>query len=332
MSGSVGIGTSSPNGRLAVNTGGSNQIAFFNNSTSGGTYNIISLNGSYSEGTNMSIQGGGVGDANLYVNSGYTSSTSGDIIFRNGGTSIYTERMRITSAGNVGIGTSSPSGISAGFTTLDIEGSNGGGFKFGNGTPKAFMYTSADAMDFGTNANAPVRLYTNDTERMRITSGGEFLVGTTTATTPNDPVHRIGTSGGTTYARLMIQERAGTWISLNTGTSNFGTIYLNGSVVVYGGQSDYRLKENIQPMNSGLDRVMNLKPVTFNWKRDNSYGEGFIAHELQEIVPLAVTGTKDGLNEVGDPDWQNVDKSHIIPILVKAIQELKAEIDILKQQ
>jgi hypothetical protein len=106
--GNVGIGTTSPTGKFAVNTGASNQIAFFNNSSSGGLYNIISLNGSYSEGTNMSIQGGATGDANLYVNSGYTSSTSGAIIFRSGGASVYTERMRITSAGDVGIGTSSP--------------------------------------------------------------------------------------------------------------------------------------------------------------------------------------------------------------------------------
>jgi hypothetical protein len=85
-------------------------------------------------------------------------------------------------------------------------------------------------------------------------------------------------------------------------------------------------------MTSGLDRVMNFKPVPFNWKWDNSYCEGFIAHELQEFVPLAVTGVKDGLNEVGDPAWQNVDKSHIVPILVKAVQELKAENDLLKER
>jgi hypothetical protein len=169
------------------------------------------------------------------------------------------------------------------------------------------------------------------TTAMRINTNGELLVGTTVGTS-TDPVHRFGANGGTIYGRLMIQERLGSWISLNSGSSNFGKIYLNGSVIVYGGQSDYRLKENIQPLSSGLDRVMNLKPVTFNWKRDNSYGEGFIAHELQEVVPLAVSGIKDGLNEAGDPDWQNVDKAHITPILVKAIQEQQAQIELLKQE
>lgn len=168
------------------------------------------------------------------------------------------------------------------------------------------------------------------TQAMIINYNGELLVGTNVSTS-SDPVHRIGTNGGTTYARLMIQERMGVWISLNTGGTNYGTINLSGGVVVYGGQSDYRLKENIRPMNSGLDKIMNLKPVTFKWKRDGSYGEGFIAHELQEVVPIAVTGVKDGLNEVGEPAWQNVDKSHIVPIIVKGMQELKAENDELRE-
>jgi len=93
--GNVGIGTTSPTGKFSINTGASNQVAFFNNSSSGSTYNIISLNGTYSEGTNMGIEGGGSGDANLYVNGGYTSSTNGGIIFRLGSASTYTEFMRI---------------------------------------------------------------------------------------------------------------------------------------------------------------------------------------------------------------------------------------------
>jgi hypothetical protein len=190
--------------------------------------------------------------------------------------------------------------------------------------------STAGELVFGINpANGIAE--TNIVEKVRISRYGELLVNTTVATS-SDPVHRIGLNGGSTLARLMIQERTGVWISWNTGSTNYGTVYLNGSVVVYGGQSDYRLKENIVEMESGLDKVMRLRPVTFNWKRDGSYGEGFIAHELQEIVPLAVTGVKDGLNELGEPDWQNVDKSHIVPVLVKAIQELKAEIDILKNK
>jgi hypothetical protein len=261
------------------------------------------------------------------ASAGSLSSTAavGDVVLRSQTNLLFTaggdtERMRITSAGNVGIGKSVPDTNSL----LDV---NGQAF-----VAHLAIYNNNGTPNLGTSpmlyspASATFALSTGATERMRINNNGEFLVGTTTGTS-SDPVHRIGNSGGTTYGRLMLQERVGVWLSLNTGTTNYGTVYLNGSVVVYGGQSDYRLKENIQPMSSGLDRVMALKPVTFNWKRDNSYGEGFIAHELQEVVPLAVTGTKDGLNEVGDPDWQNVDKSHIVPILVKSIQELNTKLD-----
>jgi hypothetical protein len=112
----VGINTTSPSGKFSVNTGASNQVAFVNNATTNGTYNIISLNGAYSEGTNISIQGGGSGDANLYVNSGYTSSTSGAIVFRSGGASEYTERVRISSTGAI-----STNGITSAVSNVHLD-------------------------------------------------------------------------------------------------------------------------------------------------------------------------------------------------------------------
>jgi hypothetical protein len=112
----VGINTTSPAGKFSINTGASNQVAFVNNATSGGTYNIISLNGAYSEGTNMSIQGGGSEDANLYVNSGYTSSTSGAIVFRSGGASAYTERVRISPTGAI-----STNGITSAVSNVHLD-------------------------------------------------------------------------------------------------------------------------------------------------------------------------------------------------------------------
>ena len=102
--------------------------------------------------------------------------------------------------------------------------------------------------------------------------------------------------------------------------------------VTYATSSDYRLKQNVKPMTSGLATVSALKPVTYQWKEDGTYGEGFIAHELQEIVPLSVVGEKDAVNADGSMNVQGVDYSKIVVHLVAAIQELKAQNDELKAQ
>jgi hypothetical protein len=109
-----------------------------------------------------------------------------------------------------------------------------------------------------------------------------------------------------------------------------GTISTNGSSVAYNtGPSDYRLKENIAPMTGALDKVTQLKPVTYKWKSDGSNGQGFIAHELQQVIPEAVNGEKDAVDKNGDPEYQSVFPAPVqmIAILVASIQELKATID-----
>ena len=98
----------------------------------------------------------------------------------------------------------------------------------------------------------------------------------------------------------------------------------------YNGVSDYRLKEDVQPMVDGLAKINQLNPVTFKWKSDGSDGEGFIAHELAEIIPLAVTGEKDAVNEDGSIKPQGVDYSKIVVHLVAAIKELSAKVAALE--
>jgi hypothetical protein len=100
----------------------------------------------------------------------------------------------------------------------------------------------------------------------------------------------------------------------------------NQTSVQYVTTSDYRTKKNIKPLENGLDRVCKLKPVKFDWKLNNETTEGFIAHEVQDIFPEAVSGEKDG------QEMQGMDYGRITPLLVKAIQELKAEVDKLKQE
>jgi hypothetical protein len=103
-----------------------------------------------------------------------------------------------------------------------------------------------------------------------------------------------------------------------------------GSGVAYNTSSDYRLKENIQPMTGGLAAVAALKPVTYDWVIDQTSGEGFIAHELQAVIPAAVSGEKDAVNQDGSIKAQGVDFSKIVPHLVAAIQELTARLEALE--
>ena len=120
--------------------------------------------------------------------------------------------------------------------------------------------------------------------------------------------------------------------SYNAGLVWAGFISVNGNTTSYASISDYRLKENIKPIASALDTVAKLKPVTFDFKNGGQKSQGFIAHELQSIVPDAVTGKKDEVDAEGKPVYQGVDASFLVATLTAAIQELKAEVDSLKQQ
>jgi len=170
-------------------------------------------------------------------------------------------------------------------------------------------------------------------EAMRVNNAGDVLFGTT--------------SRGQTHA--YFEKFANDRMILSIGSSSTSSMELvafrdstNGTVgqvvsnaggVSFNSISDYRLKENIVLMSDSLDRISKLKPSKFNFKtmKDNTV-EGFIAHELQEFCPQAVSGEKDKVNDKGEPEYQFVDNSKLVPLLVGAIQELKKEIEILKNK
>ena len=117
----------------------------------------------------------------------------------------------------------------------------------------------------------------------------------------------------------------GTIMEFKSSSNVVGTISITGSNTAYNTSSDYRLKEDFKEIN-GLDKVSAIKVYDFKWKGSEERMDGVIAHELQEIMPYAVNGEKDG------EKMQGVDYSKLVPVLVKAIQELKAEIDELKNK
>jgi hypothetical protein len=164
------------------------------------------------------------------------------------------------------------------------------------------------------------------TEGMRIDSSGRTLVGIT-STRPNGGVLQVSAQGQTGVVTYTTSTTNNNAAYFENGNGIVGTIATNGSATAYNTSSDYRLKENIAPMTGALAKVNLLKPCTYKWKVDGSDGQGFIAHELAEVCPHAVTGEKDAVDADGNPQHQGVDVSFLVATLTAAIQELKVIVD-----
>ena len=112
-----------------------------------------------------------------------------------------------------------------------------------------------------------------------------------------------------------------------------GSINTSGTTTGYNTSSDYRLKENVVTDWDATTRLKQLKPSRFNFKADkDTTVDGFLAHEVSSIVPEAITGEKDAVDKDGNPEYQGIDQSKLVPLLVKTIQELEARIATLESK
>jgi len=261
-----------------------------------------------------------------------------------------TEDMRIDSSGNVGIGTSSPAGRlsvqgSASASAVNIDLGNNAAQAVGDAVtirlltssafvaaPTAAPYISAIQTNASTSTTDIAFGTFNGTslgERARIDSSGNLLVGTTGSVSSSNKGVFIGGDPSTTAVQLSCGSKTASngFIFFINGNGTVGSIVTSGSSTTYNTSSDYRLKEAIVPMQGALAKVAALKPVTYKWKADGSDGEGFIAHELQEVVPDCVTGEKDAVDADGKPVYQGIDTSFLVATLTAAIQELKGIVD-----
>lgn len=175
------------------------------------------------------------------------------------------------------------------------------------------------------------------TQAMTLNASGNLLVARTGAGLDNTSGVTIAqssigmqTEGNATQIAMNRTTSDGTIVDIRRNNSTVGTIAVTTAGTTYNSISDYRLKESVAPLTGGLARVSALKPSIYKWKSNGSSGEGFIAHELAEVVPAAVTGAKDAVNEDGTVNPQGVDLSKVVPILVAAIKELAAEVNALK--
>lgn len=217
-------------------------------------------------------------------------------------------------------------------TGVSINNTSTGGYNWN-------IFSAGSAATVGTAGSLVFRDSTSGATRMTITNSGATLVGTNVidAAATFHYVGRLNVKGQAVEGSSVLAVRyAGTSafrnVSLENDNGQVGYIQTSNSTTTYSTSSDYRLKENVAPMTGALNKVMQLNPVTFTWKSDGSDGQGFIAHELQLIIPDAVGGEKDAIREDGTPEYQGVDTSFLVATLTAAIKELKAELDTVKTE
>jgi len=240
-----------------------------------------------------------------------------------GGTNV----VYVNASQNVGIGTTSP------ITKLQIKTQTNGNAAFQNSTSVAGGVKLNCFNDAGS-ASAALELDGSTlqfniaaVEKARIDSSGNLLVGTTTSGgAGGTTIYPLGNGAGSTAIQVFNKTNTTTdpAIQFRVAGTTVNAISYTNLLVTYGTTSDYRLKEDVQPMTGALEKVAQLKPVTYKWKIDGSNGEGFIAHELADVCPYAVAGEKDALDKDGNINPQGVDTSFLVATLTAAIQEQQA--------
>ena len=274
------------------------------------------------------------------------------------------ERMRITSAGNVGIGTSSP------VSRLDIFNSSSSiatrtGIKVrDNAQSGTNVLAETKALHFFAAANTEtgyvsfehnqgfgqlgstniaavgggrvIKFLTSGSERMRIDASGNLLVGKTAL---NDTTSGFAWANGRiniTNANGPVglfnrQSSNGALLIFRRNNNDVGSVSVTTASTSYNTSSDYRLKENVVPLAGAADRLMQIPVHRFNFIADpDTTVDGFLAHEVQPYVPEAITGTKDEVDDEGNPVHQGIDQSKLVPLLTAALQEALQKIEALE--
>jgi hypothetical protein len=174
------------------------------------------------------------------------------------------------------------------------------------------------------------------TERMRINSAGRVFIG---KTADDDSVGITAATLGNIYIvrdggvvlGLNRLNSDGTIATFGRSNTTVGTISVTTTATAYNTSSDYRLKENVVEVTDGITRLQQLKPSRFNFIAAPGHTvDGFIAHEVQEVVSEAITGEKDAVDDDGNPVYQGIDQSKLVPLLTAALQEAIGEIESLK--
>ena len=220
-------------------------------------------------------------------------------------------------------------------------GSCGGAMTTGSKNTILGGYTgNQGGLDIRTSDNQIVLSDGDGNPRMRVTSTGQFMFPGTASPNPHTDgtgVQIYGTSGimiGSSNTHALIAARHGSngeCIRLQRDNADVGSIDVTTTSTSYNTSSDHRLKENVVELTGATDRLKQLNPSRFNFIADaDTTVDGFLAHEVQAVVPEAITGTKDAVDDDGNPVYQGIDQSKLVPLLVATIQELEARITALE--
>ena len=317
--GLVGIAAASPSSRLSLgdSTVNSNNTITFGKRVTSAQSNLPlighdSTDGSASDlGICATSSGGKI---NFYTG----NDAAG---FGNGSNEL---RMTIDSTGAVGIG-AEPSGG----TALDVR--NDGVIQIIN-TDQIQLIASNGGSQLKNVSNNVFLFGTNNTERMRLNAGGDLLINTTSQIGSGNP--RVSVANGSDGV-CIATSRSGTssvsHFQFINGNGTVGSISTSGSATAFNTSSDYRLKENVTSISDATERLKKLNPIRFNFIADSKTTvDGFLAHEVSDHVPEAITGEKDAVDADGNPEYQGIDQSKLVPLLVATIKELEARISALE--
>jgi len=338
-SGKVGIGTTSPNSLLNIH----------------GVFETNAFDSTSGNGGRFTAKGLLIGDA--FTAGKSSSDDRNSIIWNERGLDIVfatsdTERMKIDSAGKVGIGNTSPASFDD-FADLLVVGTTSGnnGITIVAGSSNHSSIYFADGTSGGSQKNAGIVDYNHSTDSMRFATAANDAMrihstGVVQVMSENLTMGTSTTTGGASQGNLCIEfganvnaiktrntEASGTHnhMVMVNGSTLTGSISGSTSSVSFNNLSDYRAKENAVSISDGITRIKTLKPYRFNFIIEPSKTiDGFFAHEVTPAVPEAVTGEKDAVDSEGKIDPQMLDSSKLIPLLVAAVQELIGKVEALE--
>jgi hypothetical protein len=340
--GNFGIGTATPATPLHVyKTSGTSSIRVASGS---GTGEVASLQF-------YGTDAGSAAQIYSQIVTGVTTNTAGSeagyIGFETVNAGSTTEKMRLTSSGNLGIGTSSPAAV-GNYTVLQLTGrstSQGGLIRLetSDGTSGVMrIYAGSTEGVISVESNDPLIFNTNATERARIDSSGNLLVGTTTARSKlvvEGGQLSVGSTGSTSQGIYLYINNAlsdNSYLSRGSAGSGTTTWYIGNQAITT--SSDQRLKANIKPSErNALDLLNQWEIVDHTWNdpsdqcenNRNSRGvwTGVVAQQVQPITPWLVNKPIEDVNEDGSINPWTMDFGYAVPLLVKALQEMKAIVD-----
>lgn len=306
-SGNVGIGTTTVGQFDSTNVGLTVD--------SGNAYSGIAM----TDGATTSTLAQGFSTTYLY------NQANGSMLF---GTN-NTERMRIDSSGNVSIGTSATSAP----LRVNVGTDQNCAINTSGGNPRITAFNDAVTASVPLGFNGSIlKFETGGTERTRIDSSGNLLVGTTASSSSGTGrITAKGLANGSIFTIISDQSAYGSGtlghIRFLNSNGAVGQISTSGSSTSYNTSSDYRLKENVVELTGATERLKQLNPSRFNFIADaDTTVDGFLAHEVADVVPEAISGEKDAVDADGNPEYQGIDQSKLVPLLVATIQELEARI------